>query len=160
MDATTSYFLKKYYPHVIKWWLVEYNPEFRRVWPSESEKEDALRLEALEQPEEEPAESTIDPNSEAYNAATGSYSGLYGQKPVDEDTQVALNLIMNQSAQSNQKNIDSLLSDDKFIGTHTMSEEQKSVIEEANAIYERLQREAAEDAAQKISEIQRALEEK
>jgi hypothetical protein len=64
---------------------------------------------------------------------------------------------MNQSAQSNQKNIDSLLSDDKFMGTHTMSEEQKSVIEEANAIYERLQREAAEDAAQKISEIQRAM---
>jgi hypothetical protein len=157
MDATTSYFLKKYYPHVIKWWLVEYNPEFRRVWPSESEKENALHLEAIEQHEDEVEEDDEDPNSHAYNATTGSYSGLYGQKPVDEDTQHALNQIMNQSAQSNQKNIDSLLSDDKFMGTHTMSEEQKSVIEEANAIYERLQREAAEDAAQKISEIQRAM---
>jgi hypothetical protein len=160
MDATTSYFLKKYYPHVIKWWLVEYNPEFIRVWPSETEKEDALRLEAIEQhDDEQPAdEEEKDPNLHAYNETTGSYSGLYGQKPVDADTQLALDSIMNLSAQSNQKNIDNLLSDDKFIGIHTMSEEQKSVIEEANAIYERLQREAAEDAAHKIEEIQHALE--
>jgi hypothetical protein len=133
--------------------LVEYNPEFRRVWPSTEEKEKTLAIEAKK--EKEKAKAIED---SAYNATTGSYSGLYGQKPVDEDTQLALDAIMSQSAQSNQINIDSLLSDDKFIGIHTMSEEQKSVIEEANEIYERLQREAAEDAAQKIEEIKQAME--
>jgi hypothetical protein len=37
-----------------------------------------------------------------------------------------------------------------------MSDEQKSVIDEANAIYARLQREAAEDDAKKVAEIELA----
>ena len=48
MDAATAYFLKRYYPHVIKWWLVVYIPEAVRIWPSKAEKEAALRLEAKE----------------------------------------------------------------------------------------------------------------
>jgi hypothetical protein len=37
-----------------------------------------------------------------------------------------------------------------------MSDEQKSIINEANAIYARLQQEAAEDDAKKIAEIELA----
>jgi hypothetical protein len=37
-----------------------------------------------------------------------------------------------------------------------MSDEQKEVIAEANAIYERLQREAAEDDAKKLAELELA----
>jgi hypothetical protein len=146
MDATTSYFLKKYYPHVIKWWLVEYNPEVKRVWPSKDEEEEAKT--------EVDVEDDIDES--AYNATTGSYSGLYGKKPVDESTQLALDAIMNQSAQSSQKSIDSLLSNDAFCNEMNMSEEQKAVIAEANAIYERLQSEAAADAAKKMAEVELA----
>jgi hypothetical protein len=157
MDATTSYFLKKYYPHVIKWWLVEYNPEARRVWPSKQEKEEALRLEMAQLPEL-PAEEEIesDSNSEHYNATTGSYSGLYGQKPVDESTQAALDAILSQSSQSSQNCVDNLLSDNSLCNEITMSDEQKEVIAEANAIYERLQREAAEDDAKKLAELELA----
>jgi hypothetical protein len=158
LDAATSYFLKKYYPHVIKWWLVIYNPEAKRIWPSKAEEEQALRIETKKKRKAEAKRLADNANAAAYNATTGSYSGLYGKKPVDESTQQALDLIMNQSAQSNQKNIDSLLSDDSFnVGNaSTMSDEQKSVINEANAIYERLQREAAEDDAKKVAEIELA----
>lgn len=161
MDPATAYFLKKYYPRVIKWWLVDYNPETVRIWPSQAEKEEALRLEAIEEEKkaEQPAledsmsdqkDGTVDDS--AYNAATGSYSGLYGQKPVDADTQAALDAIMNAS--SNQSSIDSLLA-----GTSENSDsvalppEQDEIIREANEIYERLLREAAEDEARKQAEI-------
>jgi hypothetical protein len=150
MDASTSYFLKKYYPHVIKWWLVDYNPEARRVWATKDDEEEVLRLEAIESEEPEPIDES------AFNATTGSYSGLYGKKPVDEDTQLALDAIMNQSAQSSQKSIDSLLSNDTLCKEITMSDEQKAVIAEANAIYERLQRETAEDDAKKLAEVELA----
>jgi hypothetical protein len=158
LDAATSYFLKKYYPHVIKWWLVIYNPEAKRIWPSKAEEEQALRIETKKKRKAEAKRLSCNADSSAYNATTGSYSGLYGQKPVDESTKQALDLIMNQSAQSNQKNIDSLLSTDSFYTdkTQTMSDEQKSVIDEANAIYARLQREAAEDDAKKVAEIELA----
>ena len=89
----------------------------------------------------------------AYNATTGSYSGLYGQKPVDENTQAALDAILNAS--NNQISVDSLLA-----GTGTascdslvMPPEQDEIIREANEIYERLLREAAEDEARKQAEI-------
>jgi hypothetical protein len=158
LDAATSYFLKKYYPHVIKWWLVIYNPEAKRIWPSKVEEEEALRIENKKKSKTQPKRLSSDADSSAYNATTGSYSGLYGQKPVDADTKQALDLIMNQSAQSNQKNIDSLLSDDSFYAESntSMPDEKKAVIDEANAIYARLQREAAEDDAKKLAEIELA----
>jgi hypothetical protein len=145
MDPATSYFLKKYYPHVIKWWLVIYNPEFIRIWPSKEEEDEAMRIEA----EEKAALELELQDDDAYNATTGSYSGLYGQKPVDDATQAALDAIM--SASSNQNSVDSLLSNNISI-----SEEQQSVIDEANAIYERLLREAAEDEAKKQAQIEEA----
>jgi hypothetical protein len=163
LDASTSYFLKKYYPHVIKWWLVIYNPEAKRIWPSKAEKEEALRLETKKKHKAEQKRLASNANAanadpSAYNATTGSYSGLYGQKPVDEATKQALDLIMNQSTQSNQKNIDSLLSGDSLNTDNDsgMTDEQRAVIAEANAIYERLQREAAEDDAKKLAEIELA----
>jgi hypothetical protein len=145
MDPATSYFLKKYYPHVIKWWLVIYNPEFIRIWPSKEEEDEAMRIEA----EEKAALELELQDDDAYNATTGSYSGLYGQKPVDDSTQAALDAIM--SASSNQNSVDSLLSNNISI-----SEEQQSVIDDANAIYERLLREAAEDEAKKQAQIEEA----
>lgn len=163
MDPATAYFLKKYYPHVIKWWLVVYNPETVRIWPSKAEREEALRLEAIEQKKEAQKPALEDSMSgsqqgmpldeSAYNATTGSYSGLYGQKPVDENTQAALDAILNAS--NNQISVDSLLA-----GTGTascdslvMPPEQDEIIREANEIYERLLREAAEDEARKQAEI-------
>lgn len=85
----------------------------------------------------------------AFNATTGSYSGLYGQKPVDEYTQAALDAILNAS--SNQNSVDSLLA-----GTDSsivLPPEQDEIVREANEIYERLLREAAEDEARKQAEI-------
>lgn len=158
MDANTAYFLKKYYPHVIKWWLVVYNPVVVRIWPSKSEEEEALRLEAQEQAAVEQHDHTLadtdnnhsaDPS--AYNAATGSYSGLYGQKPVDSDTQAALDAIM--SISNNQNSVDMLLSGGSSKAV-VLPPEQDAIIQEANAIYERLLREAAEDEAKKQAEIE------
>ena len=160
MDANTAYFLKKYYPHVIKWWLVVYSPEVVRIWPSKTEEEEALRLEAQQQAALEQHENANDSvqinnadgaiDESAYNATTGSYSGLYGQKPVDSDTQAALDAILNGS--SNQNSVDMLLSgSSKAV---TLPPEQDEIIEEANAIYARLLREAAEDEARKQAEIE------
>lgn len=162
MDPATAYFLKKYYPHVIKWWLVMYNPEVVRIWPSEAEKEEALRLEAeeakvlaLEDTALSGGNGMADTGSidkSAFNAATGSYSGLYGQGPVDADTKAALDAIMN--ATSSQNSIDSLLAaggsptDDVIIPP-----EQDEIVKEAYEIYERLLREAAEDEERKQAEI-------
>ena len=117
MDASTAYFLKKYYPHVIKWWLVSYNPEVFRVWPTKAERKEALKKERLLETETENRltledhagnNGSHDTNNgfdeSAYNAATGSYSGLYGQKPVDAQTKEALNTIL--SISNNQNTVD------------------------------------------------------
>lgn len=163
MDPATAYFLKKYYPHVIKWWLVVYNPETVRIWPSKAEKEEALRREAIEAKKkaELPAleDSSSSPEKDeniddsAYNATTGSYSGLYGQKPVDESTQAALDAILNAS--SNQNSVDSLLAGTAATSSDNvlLPPEQDEIIREANEIYARLLREAAEDEARKQAEI-------
>ncbi|MCI8900169.1 MAG: hypothetical protein HFH75_00535 [Lachnospiraceae bacterium] len=166
MDPATAYFLKKYYPHVIKWWLVVYNPETVRIWPSKAEKDAALRLEAIEakkeaenkksQPALEDSGSGLKQGTalddSAYNATTGSYSGLYGQKPVDENTQAALDAIL--SASNNQNSVDSLLAGGTSSGEIvTLPPEQDEIVREANEIYERLLREAAEDEARKQAEI-------
>lgn len=167
MDPATAYFLKKYYPHVIKWWLVVYNPESVRIWHSKAEREEALRLKALEEAEtakiaakptaqpETPAlvDSASDSHKiddSAYNAATGSYSGLYGQNPVDDDTQAALEAIL--KASSNQTSVDTFLASTS--ASVTLPPEQDEIIKEANEIYERLLREAAEDEARKQAEIE------
>ena len=176
MDATTAYFLKKYYPHVIKWWLVSYNPEVFRVWPSKEEKKEALKKERLELEAEKEKklaleEQTGSQNTDdsvddsAYNATTGSYSGLYGKGPVDDQTKEALNAILSLS--NNQNTVDSLLSgggsvedtDDtakKKNSDVTIPPEQDDIVKEANAIYERLMQEAAEDEAKKEAEIEAA----
>ncbi len=165
MDPATAYFLKKYYPHVIKWWLVMYNPEVVRIWPSEAEKEEALRLEAeeakilaIEDNTQSVGNSQTDTtdtgsiDASAFNATTGSYSGLYGQGPVDEDTKAALDAIL--YATSSQSSVDSLLAaggapTDEVV----LPPEQDEIVKEANEIYERLLREAAEDEARKQAEI-------
>lgn len=163
MDPATAYFLKRYYPHVIKWWLVVYNPQVVRIWPSKTEKEEALRLEAeqkeqlaLEQHEqdnktvehiENSYSNTIDKS--AYNAATGSYSGLYGQRPVDADTQAAC---APPSKPDNKDKKSTKIAPKNVI----LPPEQEEIIQEANAIYERLMREAAEDEAKKQIEIEEA----
>jgi membrane-associated HD superfamily phosphohydrolase len=166
MDPATSYFLKKYYPHVIKWWLVVYNPDAVRIWPSQAEKEETLRLEALEEKKEkkkkipkiEPPKPPVAPD-ENYNATTGSYSGLYGKQPVDAATQSALNNIL--GASSNQNTVDMLLANssepppqnDAPDKPQPLTAEQQEVIDRANSIYNRLLREAAEDEAKKQAEI-------
>lgn len=164
MDPATAYFLKKYYPHVIKWWLVEYNPEVVRIWPSKAEKEEALRLEAIEaeeaallalEKEDDPEPDTAECVNSMYNATTGSYSGLYGQQPIDENTRAALNAIL--YASSSQSSVDSLIAAGGQPGDDVITPpEQAEIIHEANEIYERLLREAAEDEARKQAEIEEA----
>lgn len=173
MDAATAYFLKKYYPHVIKWWLVSYNPDVFRVWPSKAEKKEALKKERLQLEAEKEKRLSLEANAasqnandsidaSAYNATTGSYSGLYGKGPVDDQTKAALNAILSTS--SNQNTVDSLLSGSesgedasskkKESNDVTLSPEHDDIVKEANAIYERLLREAAEDEARKQAEIE------
>lgn len=134
MDPQTAYFFKKFYRNIIKWWFVTYNPNAFKVWPSQAEKEAA-------QDEEPPDES--------YNATTGSYSGLYGQQPVDSDTQSLLDEIMHES--SSQTAIDSLMEKASDV---ILPPEQEDIIKEANLIYERLMREAKEDEERKAAEIE------
>lgn len=145
-DPATAYFFKKYYRNIIKWWFVVYNPDFRKIWPSKEEEETARQKEleekriAHEKELEEAAAKEQEKSDDAYNASTGSYSGLYGQKPVDDH------------ASSSQCNIDSLVKAAKSEDV-TLPPEQDKIIREANAIYERLLREAAEDEAKKQAEI-------
>ena len=151
MEPATAYFLKKYYPHVIKWWLVTYNPEVVRIWPSKAEKEEALRIEAKEKEEQLALEMHENETADAaaFNAATGSYSGLYGQGPVDAQTKEAMDAILNRS--SSQNTVDSLLANANV--DIILPPEQDDIIKEANEIYERLLQEAAEDEAKKWAEI-------
>jgi len=162
-DPATAYFFKKYYRNIIKWWFVVYNPDYKKIWPSKEEEEIAHQKE-LEEEEiahqkelEEAACVEQDKTSDdAFNASTGSYSGLYGQKPVDDKTQSTLDEILN--AASSQCNIDSLVAASKSDAV-TLPPEQDEIIKEANAIYERLLREAAEDDAKKQAEIEAARHE-
>lgn len=151
-DPATAYFFKKYYRNIIKWWFVAYNPDYRKVWPSKEEEEIAHQKELEEEriAHEKELEAVSDT---AFNASTGSYSGLYGQKPVDDQTQSALDEILNAS--SSQCNIDTLLKSAKSEDVSSPPE-QDEIIREANAIYERLLHEAAEDEAKKQAEIEAA----
>ena len=151
-DPATAYFFKKYYRNIIKWWFVVYNPDYKKIWPSKEEEEIAHQKE-LEEAARVEQDKTSD---DAFNASTGSYSGLYGQKPVDDKTQSTLDEILN--AASSQCNIDSLVAASKSDDV-TLPPEQDEIIKEANAIYERLLREAAEDDAKKQAEIEAARHE-
>lgn len=177
-DPATAYFFKKYYRNIIKWWFVIYNPTAIKIWPSKEEAELARQKELEEelalqneleeeltlQKESEEEEPACQDTEEAFNATTGSYSGLYGQRPVDEDTQSALDTILSKS--SSQSAIDSLFQNSTSeqkpaSGTdHSnavpLPPEQDAIIREANAIYERLLREAAEDEAKRAAEVEAA----
>lgn len=177
-DPKVSYFFKKFYRNIIKWWFVIYNPVAKKIWPSKEEEEAAKEKEEEERKrkEEEEAAAMAEEAENAaaeeedtlivddtYNATTGSFSGRYGQKPVDSDTQAALDEIMGRS--SSQSSVDFLLqgnniTEEKPKNTAksdvVLPPEQDAIIQEANAIYERLLREAAEDEAKKQAEIEAA----
>lgn len=151
-DPQTAYFFKKFYGNVIKWWFVSYNTDAKKIWPSKAE-EEAARIKEEEEKEllllESEREETPD---ESYNATTGSYSGLYGQGPMDDITQSMLDEIMHQS--SSQTSIDSLLQTSAETSDVILPPEQDEIIKEANIIYERLLREAKEDEERKAAEIE------
>ena len=151
-DPQTAYFFKKFYGNVIKWWFVSYNTDAIKIWPSKAE-EEAARIKEEEEREllllESAQEETPD---ESYNATTGSYSGLYGQGPMDDVTQSMLDEIMHQS--SSQTSIDSLLQSSAETSDVILPPEQDEIIKEANIIYERLLREAKEDEERKAAEIE------
>ena len=77
---------------------------------------------------------------------------MYGQQPVDEDTQATLQAIL--YASSNQSSIDLLIAGGQRGDDVITPPEQNAIIMEANEIYERLLREAAEDEARKQAEIE------
>ncbi len=151
-DPQTAYFFKKFYGNVIKWWFVSYNTDAIKIWPSKAE-EEAARIKEEEEREllllESAQEETPD---ESYNATTGSYSGLYGQGPMDDVTQSMLDAIMHQS--SSQTSIDSLLQSSAESSDVILPPEQDEIIKEANIIYERLLHEAKEDEERKAAEIE------
>lgn len=151
-DPQTAYFFKKFYGNVIKWWFVSYNTNAIKIWPSKAE-EEAARIKEEEEKEllllESEQEETPD---DSYNATTGSYSGLYGQGPVDDVTQSMLDAIMHQS--SSQTSIDSLLQSSAETSDVILPPEQDEIIKEANIIYERLLHEAKEDEERKAAEIE------
>ena len=160
-DPKVSYFFKKFYRNIIKWWFVIYNPVAKKIWPSKEEEEAAAMAEEAENAAAEEEDTLI--VDDTYNATTGSFSGRYGQKPVDSDTQAALDEIMGRS--SSQSSVDFLLQgnnipEEKPKNTAksdvVLPPEQDAIIQEANAIYERLLREAAEDEAKKQAEIEAA----
>lgn len=170
-DPKVSYFFRKYYnSSIIKWWYVSYDKQPKRVWPTRAEEAKALAQEAelarIEEEErlareeakrlQEEEEAML--SDESYNATTGSFSGRYGQGPMDADTAEALSKIM--AVNSSQNSIDSMLVNAAIIPPEPkpveLPPEHDEVIREANAIYERLLREAAEDEAKKQAEIEAA----
>ena len=173
-NPSVAYFFKRFYQNIIKWWFVVYNPIARRIWPTKAEEEQALEQERLEkenEPEEEIQEESVvatpvmmqsapQPtpasiiNDATYNATTGAYSGLYGQQPVDSGTQNVLDEILNKN--NSQNYIDNYIQD-SVADAVPVPEDQEAIVAEANAIYERLLREAAEDEAKKQAEIDAAL---
>lgn len=170
MDPNTAYFFKKFYRNIIKWWFVIYNPDAKKIWPSKKEEEEARKKEeeelaAIEEAkakEASPKEDAQQPiEDEAYNETTGSYSGLYGKGPVDDDTQSMLDQIM--SGSSSQNSIDAFLQgsseqtskgDKESTSDVVLPPEQDEIIREANAIYERLLREAREDEEKRAAEVE------
>ena len=113
--------------------------------------EEEARLAEEQRLREEEAKKNIVIDDETYNATTGSYSGLYGKAPVDDSTQAAFDEIMNKNKSNND--FASLASAVTPTGGPS-KEEQDAILSEANAIYERLLREAAEDEAKKQAEIE------
>lgn len=164
-----AYFFKKFYRNIIKWWFVIYNPIARRIWPTKEEEEQALAKEEMEAAEaSEPiseAPEDITPETEAvqsseepiivddtYNETTKSFSGRYGQEPLDEEDTYTLEEILKLS--SSQNSIDNIVAN--TITPAVLSEKDKAVIEEAKHIYERLVHEAEEDKQKKQAEIDAA----
>lgn len=174
MDPQTAYFFKRFYRNIIKWWFVIYNPVAKKIWPSKAEEEEARKKEEHQKEEHQKKETTLtlpektngESNApkpaapiadETYNSTTGAFSGLYGQGPMDDHTQSMLDEIMNRS--SSQSSIDSILQNSTDITPApdvVLPPEQEEIIQEANAIYERLLREAKEDEERKAAEIEAA----
>ncbi len=167
-----AYFFKKFYRNIIKWWFVIYNPIARRIWPTKEEEELALAKEEMESASapdntyneavsQEASVETDDAISaleepiiadDTYNETTKSFSGRYGQEPLDEKDTYTLEEILKLS--SSQNSIDNIVAN--TITPAVLSEEDKAVIEEAKQIYERLLREAEEDRLKKQAEIDAA----
>ena len=163
-DPHIAYFFKKFYRNIIKWWFVIYNPIARRIWPTKEEEEQALAKEEMEatqsQEELETSEEKIEDDlveeipidDDTYNATTKSYSGRYGQEPLDEEGTYTLEEILKLS--SSQNTIDNLVAN--TITPATLSDKDKAIIEEAKQIYDRLLQEAEEDKQKKLAEIDAA----
>lgn len=163
-DPNIAYFFRKFYRNVIKWWFVVYNPVAKRIWPSKEEEAAALAKEEENPPNKVPNDSNrlnsnmsgvihnTSINDSTYNATTGSYSGLYGQKPIDSGMQSTLDEILAKA--SSQTTVDSLVN--KASAPVVLPPEHEEIVKEANEIYERLLREAAEDEAKKQAEIEAA----
>lgn len=159
--------------NVIKWWQIIYNPNVRRIFPSNYEEElyeeaEAQRLEteaaALQQ------ESLL--HNSSYNASTGSMSGEYGKGEMNDSEKAQLDAIL-KSNYSSIAGIDALKIDEpemneedkriaRLCDTSNLSPEEAAEKEEqlrrANEIYERLLHEAKMDELERLAEIEAARE--
>lgn len=96
-----------------------------------------------------------------YNETTGAFSGLYGQEPMDESTQNTFDEIMGRNKPKNS--IEALFEQENqaahpvnTVKPVELPPEQEEIMKEANEIYARLMKEAAEDEAKKQAEIEAA----
>ena len=107
---------------------------------------------------EEPApQSHVIIDDDNYNETTGAFSGLYGKTPLDQDDQNMVEEIMKRNHEAHS--IDSLIPspvEKEPTPEVTAPSDQDAVLQEANAIYERLLQEAAADEAAKQAEIEAA----
>lgn len=169
-DAAYSEQLAKEKDHKLKERVRKYCEAFGLPIPEEFKEQEDLEcnnsaMDSSEMLSEDNPDITSD---DGYNATTGSYSGLYGQKPVDAGTQSMLDEIMGKTG--SQNSVDSILSggatnlaeepafesDSAIQEDVTLSPEDEDLVKEANEIFERLMREAAEDEAKKQAEIEEA----
>ena len=119
--------------NLIKWWYVVYTPIVRKIWPTKEE----MKLYEQEHPEEfedSYSEDTSLLNNKNYNATTHSMSGEYGKGVLDD---------------SEKEQLDAILKNNYSAAGDALAQ-----LRQAEEIYERLRREAAEDEAKKLAEIE------
>lgn len=152
--------------NIIKWWQIIYNPVAVKIFPSSYEKE--LYEEMVSQSQEEASPALID--NANYNATTGSMSGEYGKKEMNQSEKEQLEAILKSNYSSVagieaiKQEEEELTSEEKKIAelcdVSNLSPEEAAKKEEqikrANEIYERLLNEAKMDEQVRQAEIEAA----
>lgn len=153
---------------LIKWWQISYDPTVRKIF-STKEEQDEYEAAQAKLKESKANEELL--HNKNFNAATGSMSGEYGKKEMDDSTKAQLDSILKSNY--NAMDVSSMVASsqdsssspedvriEKLCNTSNLSPEKAAEKEEqirrANEIYERLLREAKEDEQKRQDEIEQA----